>query len=128
MNPRKQVELLYRNKNNAHSWRAWLNPNILLVICGFTMFLFVLFGMPFYSVEGSGATPAQAVTLAPEATMQATAPEEATQARVEPTRTPFPAEFYTNSQQTIGITFAGAVLVLIVVIGVIMYIPKKLEK
>lgn len=114
MNVPKQVESTCRKFITAHRWHTLLKPPILLVICAFVIFLATLFGMPSFSAQGSGETPAQLLTLTP-------------QARVEPTRTPFPEEFYSNGQQTIGITFAGAVLVLIVVIGVIVYIPRKID-
>jgi hypothetical protein len=44
-----------------------------------------------------------------------------------PTRTPFPPEYINNSRQSIGITFAAAVLVVIVIVGVLMFIPRNSE-
>lgn len=43
----------------------------------------------------------------------------------EPTATPLPVELLTNSNQTIGITLAAALLVLIVVGGVISSLSDK---
>ncbi len=64
-------------------------------------------------VHGAEATPTPAFTLIPSA---------------EVTHTPFPPEYLTNSQETVGITIAGAVIVLIVVIGVIVFMPRKVKK
>jgi hypothetical protein len=44
-----------------------------------------------------------------------------------PTRTPLPPEYLENSRVTIGITFGAAVLVLIVIFGVMSYMPKNSE-
>jgi hypothetical protein len=118
MNVRKQLESSWHKFRTAHRWHTLLSPSILLVMGAFVIFLATLFWMPPYSAQGSGEMPAQLLVLTAQATPQV---------RVEPTRTPFPEEFLTNGQQTIGITFAGAVLVLIVVIGVIVYIPRKVD-
>jgi len=45
----------------------------------------------------------------------------------QPTATPFPAEFAYNSQQTFGLTLTATILVLIVVLGVLVYMPRKNE-
>ena len=56
--------------------------------------------------------------LANQATPQVTPSPQATV-------TPFPPEFAYNSQQTIGVTLTATVLVLIVVFGVLVFMPKK---
>ncbi len=119
MNIYKQVESNWRKFRTAHRWHKLLNPPVILVMGAFAIFLATLFWMPPYSAQGSGEMPAQLMALTAQATPQV---------RVEPTHTPFPEEFLTNGQQTIGITFAGAVLVLIVIIGVIVYIPRKMDE
>lgn len=43
------------------------------------------------------------------------------------TATPYPPEFATNSQQTIGLTLAATILVVIVIGGVVLFMPKKSE-
>ena len=42
-----------------------------------------------------------------------------------PTRTPLPPEYRNNSQQTVGIAFLGAVLALIVMVGVLLFMPRE---
>ena len=52
------------------------------------------------------------------------APLEPTQAPVGPTRTPLPPEYLNNGQQTVGMAFFGAALVLIVALGVLLFMPR----
>jgi hypothetical protein len=111
MNIRRQVKFLYRSLARAHRWQALRKPQVVMVVAIFAIFLAGLVWTPFPAM---GQTP----TATPAAT------SNATDASILPTPTPFSAEITGNSQQTIGITFAGAVLVLIVVVGVIAFLPQ----
>lgn len=72
------------------------------------------------AAELSGALSGLEATVTPEATAQ---PGEE---GVEPTPTRgIPPEYLDNSNQTIRITLASAVLVLIVVFGVLSFMPRK---
>ena len=44
-----------------------------------------------------------------------------------PTRTPFPPEYLSNSQEATGMIIASIVLVLIVIFGVVAFMPKNSE-
>jgi len=113
VNISKQLKFLYRYLITSRRWRKWINTQVLLVLVASAIFLSALVWTNPFSVKSAGATPSPALTANPS---------------VGPTRTPFPPEYASNSQQTIGITFAGAILVLIVVIGVIVFMPKEAEK
>ncbi len=112
MSLRKQFVFLRRYFSTPHTRRKWLNPSLLLVICAFSIFMIGLLWAPPFSAHGAGPTVTPAITT----TIQPTPAF---------TNTPLPPEFANNSQETVGITFAGAVLVLIVVVGVIVFLPKK---
>ena len=114
MNPRKQLKFLYRYLTTPYRWRKLTRPLVLLVVCAFVILLAAVLWTPSLSANQVDPTQTTVSTLAVRNTPL-------------PTNTPLPAEFVSNSQQTIGITFAGAVLVLIVVIGVILFLPKKID-
>jgi uncharacterized membrane protein (UPF0136 family) len=67
----------------------------------------------------SGMNLLQADTATPEAPPDPDAP---------PTRTPLPAEYLTNENQTNGLILASVVLVIIVVIGVLLFMPRPEER
>jgi hypothetical protein len=109
----KRLIFLYRYITAPYRLRKWFNAQTVVVLLVTLVFLAALIGtMPLSTFgEREAALPA-APTLDPAA---------------GPTLTPLPADFLTNSQQTIGITLAGAVLVLIVVIGVLVFLPRMEE-
>ncbi len=112
MNLKKRLRYYYRYIISSNGWRKWTSAQVLLALLAAGIFLAALT----WTNPNSAKSPqsAAAATLARTGT-----PSNGL------TPTPFPPEFYTNSQQTIGITFAGAILVLIVVIGVIVFMPMK---
>lgn len=113
MNLKKRLRYYYRYIISSNGWRKWTSAQVLLALLAAGVFLTALTWTAPNSANNTRA--AAAATLMKTGTPPANGL----------TPTPFPAEFYTNSQQTIGITFAGAILVLIVVIGVIVFMPKK---
>jgi hypothetical protein len=71
---------------------------------------------------------AQEATAQPDAAQDNAAQAAATpEPNLPPTRTPLPAEYLSNSNQTVGITLASVVLVLIVVGGVLLLLPRREE-
>ncbi len=129
MNIRKQLMFLYRYVMTPYRWRKWLNTQVLsacaVVLAASLVFLAAMLWTAPFSVHGANATTGAAATPLPTQTLVLTLTANPS---AGPTRTPFPPEYLNNSQETIGITFAGAVLVLIVVIGVIVFMPKHPEK
>ncbi len=105
----RRIKFLYRYITTPRRWRKIANAQVLLVLIAAAIFLSALIWTN--PIPSTAAT----ATASPALTASAVA---------GPTRTPFPPEYATNSQETIGITFAGAVLVLIVVIGVIVFMPR----
>jgi hypothetical protein len=118
VNLKKQFRFLYRYFTTSRRWRSWINTQMLIVLAASAIFIAALAWSTPRTANGADmpVNPAGA-TL----TLTLKSPGA-------PTNTPFPPEYRSNSQQTIGITFAGAILVLIVVIGVMVYMPKKTEK
>ncbi len=109
----KWLIFLYRYLTAPYRVRKWLNAQTLMVFLATLVFLAVLIGTIPLSTLGQSGTVAQ--------------PTPTVDPAAGPTPTPLPAEFLTNSQQTIGITLAGAALVLIVVIGVLVFLPRMEE-
>ncbi len=131
MNIRKQLKFLYRYATTSHRWRRWLNTQVLIVLAATLIFLAAMVWTAPFSIHGADAkhvaeaTPGANAAPLPGQTQALT---ETASAHAGPTKTPFPPEYMNNSQETIGITFAGALLVLIVVIGVIVFMPKHPKK
>ena len=69
-------------------------------------------------------TPSAVAATEVEATEIAPIPTQPGQ-HTGPTRTPLPPEYRNNSQQTVGIAFLGAVLALIVMVGVLLFMPRE---
>jgi hypothetical protein len=88
-----------------------------------TMMVLVVAAAVIAVLSATTANEATNQTLAAAATLQTVTPDPA----AGPTRTPLPEEYINNSQVTIGITLGAAVLVLIVVFGVVTYMPKPTE-
>ena len=151
---KKRLRFIYRFINRylttSKRWHPWLNAQIVLLFVVSCIFLAVLSWSAPFSVdsqhrEAASRRPFTAVdaaaiardvgqnSLASVALVDGAAqdpqitatPPAAT--RPAPTATPFPPEFAYNSQQTIGLTITATVLVLIVVFGVLIFMPKKTE-
>jgi hypothetical protein len=117
---RKQLRFLYRYFITTRRWRRLINLRSLLLVLVSAAF-FITLASTSRAEKPSSQPLFQAVPTV-------TAPVVATQqpsARPTVTRTPFPPEFAANRNQTIGITLAGAVLVLIIVVGALTWMPRE---
>jgi hypothetical protein len=126
---KKQLRFLYRYYIVMGRWRRLVNRQVLLIVVASLAFLITLgWTNPSSAGREHPRRPAEAAAqeYAAVALRQST-PQPAADGLVipTPTNTPFPPEFIENADQTIGITLAGAVLVLIVVIGTLTLMPKK---
>lgn len=131
---KKQLRVLYRYFIASRRWRRWINRQNALIVLLSAAFLYALsWTGPLPPAERQDPRDVHAAGIvlpqdeAPEAAQATPLPDDAaTGAPVgTPTPTPFPPEFYTNADQTVGITLAGAVLVLIVIFGVLKFQPGK---
>jgi hypothetical protein len=134
---KKRLRFLYRYVIVSRRWKKWLSSQTVIVIVASLAFLSTL---AWTAPRASGSQPGLPWRAGAEATLQAmtTTPSpagltdgEAGAAAVEsgdtnatPTPTPLPPEYLTNADQTIGITMAGAVLVLIVLFGAATAMPR----
>lgn len=112
--PRRLV-FLYRYFTTPYRLRKWLNVQTLLVTFVSMVFLAILIWtapLSSFGRHGQAGLVRATPTVDPAG---------------GPTVTPLPLEFLTNSQQTIGITLVGALLVLIVVIAVLVFLPQMDE-
>lgn len=107
---KRQLQFLYRYLFSSRRWRRWISGQTLAVVVG----SIVLFALLTWTAPR--AQPRILPTPTPGGSLTLT-----------PLATPLPAEYVYNAQQTVGITFAAAVLVLIVVIGVATFLPRKSE-
>jgi hypothetical protein len=117
---KRRLIFIVRFLSSPSCRRRLVNPQNILILLASAVFLSTLaWSAPIAEKTGSAANPGAANS---GALLQATATPGLSS---EPTRTPYPPEFLTNGRQTIGITLAGAILVLIVIIGVYTFLPKK---
>ncbi len=114
MNIPRQAKFLYQRFHSTLHSHSGKKARVLLVVIALAVFM-----------AGLLWTPNSAQAVDPTATPAVTQPTPVPEL---PTRTPFPPEFAGNSQQTVNITFAGAILVLIVVIGVIAFLPQRMDR
>jgi uncharacterized membrane protein (UPF0136 family) len=154
---KKRLHFFYRYLTGSRHFRLWrqrwVTPQTLMVLGITATFLSTLAWSAPLSTAAAPQAPVQAGSgslqegLSAGASMQSgpalqnllqqasvtpqaeAAPQEeaSPDPNVRPTRTPLPAEYYANSNQTVGIIVASAVLVLIVVIGVLMLMPRRDE-
>jgi hypothetical protein len=110
----KRLKFLYRYFTTSYRWRRWLNLQVLIVLVASVVFFAALFMTAPLSAKSQ--QPAVTATLSVQQT-------PTVDLLVTPTITPMPPEFFTNSEQTVGITFVAALLVLIVLIGVMLFLP-----
>lgn len=114
---KKQIQFIIRYFTQTRRWRRWINLQTvtILVLSALFMSAMVWFtpSTPLGRAASNTATPAA---------LQATAQPG------PPTRTPLPPEYQHNANQTVGIAFAGAALVLIIVMGVALFSPREEEK
>jgi len=132
---KKRLSFFFRyltTSRHFRLWRSrWLPPRVLAAVGVMAVFLVVLVWSasaetpPKVSDQRAGMSLKHGVVLIHQQ-MQAT--EEAPEAPNQPpTRTPLPAEYISNSGQTFGITLAAVLLVIIVVIGVLLFLPRRDE-
>lgn len=119
---KKQLIFLYRYFISRRRWRRWINARTLLVAALSAMVLTLMIWTSPKSAPPSQA-PSATVTVGASAGSITITPS----AVPTRTRTPFPPEFYTNQRETDGVTLAGTLLVLIAIIGVLVFFPKKDE-
>lgn len=122
---KKQLIFLYRYLSNPYRLRRWFNRQTLLVVLITLLFITTLaWAAPRGSIH---AAPPPAATATVRPTSATPSPEETGEsisaAVPTPTRTPLPPEYANNANETIGITFAGSILVLIVLIGMASFRP-----
>ena len=144
---KKRLRFIYRYITTSKRWHSWINAQVVWVFIISCIFLSVLAWSAPFSVDNqhreiasrrplsavgavaisreSSKADYAAISMVDGAVQQQATPTQPAGAR--PTATPFPPEFAYNSQQTIGLTLTATVLVLIVVFGVLIFMPKKSE-
>ena len=113
----KRLKFLYRYFTTSYRWRRWINLQMLIVLAASAVFFAALFLTAPRTAQSQPPPDATATV-----TLQIT-PSPGQQ--ITPTVTPYPPEFFTNSNQTVGITFVAAVLTLIVLFGTLLFLPKR---
>jgi hypothetical protein len=109
----KRLIFLYRYITTPYRMRRWLNGQVLLVFIVMIAFLTAL---------AATAPPSRASSPSETAVQNEMTATLAVKFTPTPTLDP---EYIANSKQTIGITVVGAILVLIVVLGVVIFQPKE---
>lgn len=114
----KRLKFLYRYFTTSYRWRRWINLQMVILLAASALFFAALFL--------TAPRAAKSQQPQPEATVTAALPlTPSPDLQVTPTVTPYPPEFLTNTNQTIGITFVATVLILIVLFGTVFFLPKK---
>jgi len=143
----RRLRFLYRYLFASQRWHRWLNAQSMLVLVISAAFLATLYmTAPFSGREeiDPGARPSTnrqalaGVAMAFQATDQTADypyPAPSTGQEVASSEdqgavpvSTLPAEYYQNTDQTVGLTLAATVLVMIVVFGALMYIPRYDEE
>lgn len=109
---KKRLRFLFRFMKLKWQHHQWALPQIVMVIIVSSVFLTTLAWSAPYSVSGADLTPTPIATIQPGQSNLLTP-------------TSLPPEYLNNADQTIGITFAAAMLVLIVVVGLVMFMPRN---
>lgn len=115
---KKRLKFLYRYFTTSRRWRRWFNFQLLLVLFAFTVFFIALFWSEPISTQRNSTADAPALQTAPSNGLVATPTSSPT---------PMPPEFFTNSEQSVGIAFIAGVLVLITLIGTVLFLPQNAE-
>lgn len=119
---RKQLRFIYRYITAPYRRRKWLNAQTLAVFIVLILFLVVLVLSDSPNWPGQRNSPTRQSAQVSESTAQETGLTATPGPTLKPT---FPPEYLTNSDQTIYITGVGAILVLIVVLGVLIFMPRE---
>ncbi len=121
---KKQFRFLYRYFTTSRRWRRLINLQSVMVVIVSAVFLGTLaWTTSFSGLEHARAVSSRAELVAGQSALAPQQTESATSSK--PTRTPMPPEYLYNANQTLGITLAGAMLVLIVLVGVILFLPHE---
>jgi hypothetical protein len=118
VNIKKQTQFAFRYLPTSHRWYNRLIFRILIV---FTVSAISFGALVWFTPRPVNGAYNQLHLLSATQALTKTS-------SLLPTKTPFPDEYLNNSQQTNGITITGAVLVLIVVTGVMVFMPKSRKK
>lgn len=118
---RKRLIFLYRYITAPHRIQRWLNPQTLFVLLMAVVFIAVLAWTTALSETQRQERAAQNALQTAEAL--STNPN----LTPVPTSTPLSEEYLTNSNMTIGITIVGVFLVIIVILGMVVYLPRISE-
>jgi hypothetical protein len=124
----KRLRFLYRYFFSPRRRRQWMNLQSLMVVGISATFLGSLYMTAPISQTEKASRPFQAQatqTVLPGYPYPA--PVVETAAPADQRRTPLPEEYLNNANQSIGITLASVVLVMIVVVGALMFIPQREE-
>lgn len=126
---KRQLIFLYRYITTPGRWRRLLNPQTAMMLTVSAVFLTALAWTAPYSASNNAqeapqarSTPTLSATALPGGASTMTPAHAAT-----PTRTPLPPEYMDTNPQTIGISLTAVILVIIVVAGAAMFMPKKNE-
>lgn len=123
----KRLRFYYRYFFASGRWRRWLNFQWLVVVLLSAVFLAALFmTAPISRFEVANRPAVGGVA---EASDSYPVPAgEVTEISDSALTATMYVEFVHNSDQTVGLTLIGMVLVLIVVFGALMYIPRDGEE
>ncbi len=110
---RKRLRYYFRyltTPHRVHWWFNWQNLVILLILVGFVVGVTSTKPRSLADTRTGAVQQDALTTLTP-------APGPTRAATLSP-------EYLANSEQTIGVTLAGSLLILIVVIGVLVFMPR----
>lgn len=127
---KRQLIFLYRYITTPGRWRRLLNPQAAMTLTVSVVFFTALAWTAPYSASNNAQEMPQALlTPTPSATaLPSGAGDMAPVEPATPTRTALPPEYTNTNPQTIGISLTAVVLVIIVVAGAAMFMPKKDEE
>lgn len=119
----KRFKFYFRYLTAPYRMRKWLNGQTLMVFAGTVVFLTVL-AMTLPDVNDVQEATAQALPGAVAQQQEPSPPPPNPSPTRQATLNP---EYLQNANQTVGLTLVGAFLVLVVVMGVLVFMPKDEE-
>jgi hypothetical protein len=131
---KKRLRFLYRYFTTTRRWRRWINIHTGLALVILVLFLGILAWTAPLSAAALQVEPPRSarqqlsIVSAVEEVgekAQADAPAPSLAPSPSPLHTPLPPEYYHTEEQSIGISIGAVVLVVVVVAGLLMFLPRK---
>jgi hypothetical protein len=112
---KRRLIFLYRYFTTSRRWRRWVNAQTVILLVVALAFAATLWLTA--PLSTAFQTPAPVVKTTPTPAITS----------VGPTHTPIPPDYLVTNPQSLGISVGAALLALIVVVGLLLFLPRKAD-